>query len=412
MSDEGPRRTLRRHRFAATGLLALMAAGFVATHFVPADAGLWLGIARAMTEAALVGGIADWFAVTALFRRPLGLPIPHTALVPRQKARIGEGLGRFVETNFLAPEALAAKIRSVKPAGRAAAWLAHPDNAALVAERLLAAIPYLLRSAQDRSIRSFLRGALERQLAGLDLAPLLGSLLRLLTERGHHQALFDRVLHLAARWLTDHREEIRDRVARQTGWWVPKSVDASIADRLVAGIAELLGELAQPEHEMRLRFDAELARIAEGLRSSPDYAAMIAGLKAQFLADPEVGLYLERLWDRARGLVLADLSAERSTTRAFVAEALASFGQHLARDEAMQARLDGAVESFLLGSVVPWRGAIGRFIAETVDRWDSRTIVDRLELAVGRDLQYIRINGTLVGGAIGVALYLLSNLGG
>ncbi|WP_162912970.1 DUF445 domain-containing protein [Rhodospirillaceae bacterium SYSU D60014] len=406
-SESAQRRGLRRHRLLATGLLFLMGAVFVATKFV-AEPGIWVLLVQAGAEAALVGGLADWFAVTALFRHPLGLPIPHTAIVPRNKDRIGEGLGRFVERNFLAPDLVAQKVRSIDIAARLSAWLADPKHADVIADRMVSTLPYMIESIEDQDVREFIRRALDEQLRTVNLAPALGNALEVLAEAGHHQALFDRALVIARKLLFEYEGKIYELVGKRSSWWIPRSIDGKVARSIMAGIHELLDELAEPNHEARGRVDRAVIELVDKLQHSPEYATKVQAIKDQVLANPAIQGYLGVVWDELRRMIVEDAIAPDSTAKQAIAGGLRSLGRALAEDRRIQNRVNRTVERFLMKVVVPWRVEIGRFIAEVVRGWDARTVSDRMELAVGRDLQYIRMNGTLVGALVGCVLFVLS----
>ena len=406
LSEDRKRAELRRHRLFATGLLGLAGLGLVAAHLVPAD-GFWLGLARAGAEAALVGGLADWFAVTALFRRPLGLPIPHTALVPRNKDRIGEGLASFVERNFLAPELVAGKLRSLRLAERLARWLARRRTAEMLADRVIAAAPFALEAVEDRTLRDFVRKALREQLDEVDLAPMLARVLGVLREQGHHERLFDQALRMARRLLAENEQRIYESVSQKTPWWAPRTVDRRIAEAIVAGVIELLDEMGEPGHEARRRLEAALTDLIARLETSEKSREAVAAIKAQILDNPAVQDYLGTLWDAFKRLLLDDVRGSDSRLRRGLVDGLRALGHALAQDAQMQARLDRRIELFAAGAVVPFRAEIGGFIAEVVRSWDAKTVAERLELEVGRDLQYVRINGTVVGALVGCALYVV-----
>jgi len=405
--EAAQRAALLRQRRLATGLLVVMALLFLATRLLPEPSFAVL-LVRAASEAALVGGLADWFAVTALFRHPFGLAIPHTAIVPRNKDRIGDGLGRFVERNFLEPDLLTAKLRSLDLARRGSTWLAAPANARRLATRLAAAAPFLLDALGDQELRAFLRRTLRDQLSATNLAPPLGRLLEVMTQARHHQALFDRALLFTTELLIRNEERFYTIVSEKSSWWVPPSLDRTIAKRLLKGIYELLDELTAPDHEVRRGFDTAVAELIEKLKHSPEFHARVDALKHELVETPVVQEYLDAVWDELRRLVLADVQAPDSRLVTTLADALASLGRNLARDEAMRARLNATLERAIVDLAVPWRQEIGRFIAEVVHSWDTQTVTERVELVVGRDLQYIRINGTVVGALVGVALFLLS----
>jgi uncharacterized membrane-anchored protein YjiN (DUF445 family) len=408
-TDAAMRRALRRSRLFATALLAFAALVFLGTAALPAP-GFWWSLLHAGSEAAVVGGLADWFAVTALFRRPLGLPIPRTAIIPRSKDRIGAGLGHFVERNFLTPEILAAKLAQFAPAQRLAEWLGAPERARLIAERLSEALPPIVRSLEDPALRDFVARSFAEQLREAELAPVLGRLLALLTRSGPFDALFDRALDGAQDLLARNADRLYLAVAERSRWWIPRTIDRRIAGQIVDGISEILAELRQPESDARRRFRAAIEDAAHDLAVSPEWRQRVAELTHRVLDQPEAQQWLAAMWDDLRHIVLDDLAAPTSRTREAMAAALLSLGRTLAADAAMQRRLEDGIEHLAL-AVVPWRGQIAALIAEVVRGWDAGTVTDRLELVLGSDLQYIRINGTLVGACVGCVLFLIARFG-
>jgi len=403
---ERQRRALRRNRLLATGLLVLAAAAFFATRLAPTP-GFWVLLLRAGAEAAVVGGLADWFAVTALFRHPLGLPIPHTAIIPRSKDRIGAGLGDFVERNFLAPEIIARRLRGLAPARRFAGWLAEPENAMRAGDQLAEALPYVVRSLGDPAVRDFVARSFGEQLKELDLAPMAGRLITLFTASGQYDALFDRALDTAQSMLAANADRIFAAVEERSRWWIPKAVDRRMAVALIEGIEEVVAELRLPDSTARERFRAAVEDLARSLALSPERQRRFNEAKNRLIEHPDMQAWLGGIWDELRRVMLDDLAAPGSRTREAMRTAILSLGQALARDPAMQARLDATIEHAAL-AVVPWRGQIGSLITEVVRGWDARTVTRRLELAIGSDLQYIRMNGTLVGAIVGCALYLIA----
>jgi uncharacterized membrane-anchored protein YjiN (DUF445 family) len=398
---------LRRNRVLATGLLGVAALLFLGASAVP-QPGFWVTLLRAGAEAALVGGLADWFAVTALFRHPLGLPIPRTAVIPKSKDRIGEGLGQFVERNFLAPEILAAKLAALEPVERAARWLAAPEHARAAASGISETLPPLVRSLGDPELRAFVARSFHEQLSEIELAPALGRVLRLVTRTGPYDALFDRALDAAQDALASNAARIYALVTARSQWWIPRAIDRHIAEQIVAGIAEILAELRARDSEARLNFRASIEAAASELVHSPDWRRRVAEVKASLLAQKEVQDWLGAVWDELRRIVIDDLEAPHSRTCEALAAGLQSFARTLAADPAMQQRLHPAVEHVAL-AVVPWRGQISALIAEVVRSWDADTVAARLELAIGSDLQYIRMNGTLVGACVGCLLFLIGH---
>jgi uncharacterized membrane-anchored protein YjiN (DUF445 family) len=398
------RRQLRRYRTYAT-LLLIAAAGLYLLTRLALPPGTWTELLRAGSEAAMVGGLADWFAVTALFRRPLGLPIPHTAVIPANKDRIGEGLGRFVERHFLEPEVVGKKLRSLNLAERLAAALADPAKAEALAGRIGSLAPYLMRTAGDASLRRFLGDALQQELSRVDLPGLLGRTLDLLYRSDRHHLLLDRLLLGTRRWLENNREEALRLVEEKSRWWIPKRVDKRIAEVLVTSLIELLGDLLERDHALRQRFDLSVRRYIDELKTDPERRANVERFFKETLAQRRTAAYLGRLWRGLRQRLEEDLELPDSLVRQTLAQGLLSLGRALQRDPAMLERIDHRIEVGATDLIVPWRGEIGHFIAEVVKGWEARDVVERIELAVGRDLQYIRMNGTLVGALVGCAIY-------
>jgi uncharacterized membrane-anchored protein YjiN (DUF445 family) len=397
--------SLRRHRTLATLLLVFAAIVAIATELV-AEPGFWILLVRAGAEAGVIGGLADWFAVTALFRRPLGLPIPHTGIIPRNKDRIGHGLGSFVERNFLAPELISGKLRESNAALRIGAWLGQPDNSRLIAGQIVALLPEVIASLQDREVRAFFRDAFRDQLRAVDLLPLIARLLRLFQESGQHQRLFERSLELARDMLLRNEATIYHKVEERTSWWIPRTIDRRMARAIIGGAEEMLAELGQPQHPARLDFEQTVDELIDKLEYSETFRVRVDEFKSQLLQSPEMVNLLESLWDELRRMLLARTADSPERLTDSFAASLVALANTLTEDADAQARLNRRLEYLLSGFVVPFRTQIGSFIAEVVQSWDAKTVSDRLELEVGRDLQYIRINGTLVGALAGCGRFL------
>lgn len=392
----------------ASSLLVLAVALFFGTGPIAAH-GFWPSLVHAGAEAAVVGGLADWFAVTALFRRPLGLPIPRTAIVPRNKDRIGAGLGQFVERHFLTSEILAAKLAGLAPARRVAAFLADAENAGLLAGKVAQILPYALRSLEDGEIRDFVARTFHDQLREADLAPALGKAIALLTQSAQFDLLFDRALDAASGLLARNTDWLYRTVAERSRWWIPKPIDRHIAETIITSLAEILVELRSPDSDARAGLREAIAAQASRLVDAPDAQRRFDEVKQRLMEHPQMQAWLAALWDALRGIVSNDLAAPRSRTEAGLATALLSLGRTLSSDEAMQRRIDAGIEHLML-AVIPWRGEISGLIADVVRGWDTRSFAARLELAIGSDLQYIRMTGTLVGACVGCLLFLATRL--
>ena len=289
----------------------------------------------------------------------------------------------------------------------AALWLANPDNAALVANRIAEALPPVIRSLEDRELRDFIARSFHEQLREVELAPALGRLLGLLTRSGQYDALFDRALDAVHDLLAASADRLYAMVAERSQWWIPRAMDRRIAERIIDGIEEILSELRRPDSEPRGRFRAAVETMAADLVEQPVWRQRVAEIRNRLLEQKEVQDWLAAVWDELRRIVLDDLAAPASRTRAAMMQGLASLGRTLAADPEMQLRLHGGIEHVAL-AVVPWRGQIAALIAEVVRSWDGGTVAQRLELAMGSDLQYIRMNGTLVGACVGCLLFLIA----
>jgi uncharacterized membrane-anchored protein YjiN (DUF445 family) len=410
-SDELERQQLnrlRRSQAVATGMLAAAAAVFAATLSIP-NPGDGILLLRAVAEAALVGGLADWFAVTALFRHPLGLPIPHTAIVPANKDRIGEGLARFLDRHFLTQDLLIPELRSVHIAERLAAWLAQRENASRLAAEIVKTLPYLLRATEDSQLKAFLGRALGAQLRGVALAPLVGQLVRALTAAGYHEAVLDGALDYARDFLARNEAKLLDAVTERRWRWMPRAINREIARVMLNGATQLIDDLRNPEGAARQSLLAQIGEAADEMTTSPEQALTLGRSGAAILRNPDFQAWVAASWQKIRDALLLDLKAPSSRLRRAIAIALASVGETLSADAEMRERLDATIEA-IVAEALPWRAEISRFVAEVVRRWEPRTFSDRIEAAVGADLQYIRMNGTIVGGLVGGVLYLLSLL--
>ena len=411
ITTTGPTRSFISLRQLATGLLLLML-------LVYALARSWesahpaLGFLRAFAEAAVVGALADWFAVTALFRRPLGLPLRHTAIIPNNKDRIGAALGRFVEQNFLSPELVASRLAQHDLAGLLAHWLARPDNAARLANQVADCLPPVLRALDNESVRHFLRDAIVARLRRFEAAPLAGQLLELLIAEGRHRPLVDAVLRGAAELLREHEAEIRERVRAHTAWlWQKLSMDERIADRIIAAAEEMLREVsADPEHPWRQRLDLGVASFALALRESDAYRAQGEAIKDQLLQHPVLQTYLAGLWSELSQLLQDDLGQQDSAIRSRLCELCRLAAEGLERDDALRAQLDDWLREAIVATVSAQRHQVAGLIEHTVCQWDGQTMADKIEGQIGADLQFIRINGTVIGGLAGLALHAVTLL--
>jgi uncharacterized membrane-anchored protein YjiN (DUF445 family) len=412
LGDEARRIRLRTARRQATGLLGLVFLALIAVIVLTSGEG-WSGYLTAALEAAMVGGLADWFAVTALFRHPLGVPVPHTAVIPERKDSFGETLGQFVQDNLLTKDVIVDRIRQVRPAQRTAAWLAQPENATRVAGHLVDAAVTVADLLRDDDVHRAIEEAVRSRIETTPLAPLAGRALGVITQDQRHQDLLDVTLRAADRFLRDHRGDLRTRFGDQSPWWLPGAVEDRVFDRLVDGVHRLIHEVAgDPDHELRHEFDARLRRFAHQLQVSSDLRERGEALKRELLTQPQLRKLAAAAWRDTKATLRAEADDPASPLRQRLAEALEAFGTRLGADPAVAARVDEAVEAAAGYVSDQFHTEIGSMVSTTIARWDGHEAASRLELLLGPDLQFIRINGTLIGGLAGLGIYAVAQVVG
>jgi uncharacterized membrane-anchored protein YjiN (DUF445 family) len=406
------RRALRTMKRRATAFLVGVTAAFVVLMLVPDQHQTWVAYALAAAEGSMVGGLADWFAVTALFRHPMGLPIPHTAIIRERKDQFGETLGAFVQENFLTADVVAERVRSSRVIERAAAWLATPVNADRVAGNVVEALVAAVDLVDDDDVQRLVHDELERAVRSIPFAPLAGRALLAAVDEGRHHPLVDTLLRGAVTFLDEQREPLRARFGEVSPWWLPGALEDRFFDRLLDGGRMLLASVAaDPDHELRRELDARLRTLAERLQHDPALAEKATGFVDDVLASPDVRGWTRSLWtDLKTSLRLQVDDPASSTLRPRIAEAVVAIGGRLAEDPALQARLSGAAESAVRYVATNHRSEISSLISATISRWDAQETSDKLELLLGRDLQFIRINGTVVGGLAGLAIHGIADV--
>jgi uncharacterized membrane-anchored protein YjiN (DUF445 family) len=403
----------QRMRRTATGLLLAMATGYVLLHLFGGNGPAW-GYAVAFTEAAMVGGLADWFAVTALFRRPLGLPIPHTAIIPENKDRIAETMAVFLRDNFLTPAVITRRMRGLNLAGLAGDYLADPQRGgeAKVTHGLANLAGDVLQSLDDEQLGALFKSGLRRQLEKLDLAPLLGQLLTASIADGRHLPVLERIIHRAALTLEDNEDLIRGIIHdRANGLMRFTGLDEKLANAILDGLYRLFAEcLVVPDHPLKRRALEGLDQLAHDLLHDPAMHQRVARLKEEVLANPAMGHWLDGMWERLRAAMLRATRNPETLLAGGLGRSLGELGGALQRDARLQRLINRFARRTVVGVATRYGDGIVRLVSETVKRWDARTVTDRIEGAVGRDLQFIRINGTLVGGLMGLLIHAVSQL--
>jgi uncharacterized membrane-anchored protein YjiN (DUF445 family) len=404
--NEVKERSFEDMRRVATGLLVVMMAVYVISHLQPSESLLWSYV-RAFAEAAMIGGLADWFAVTAIFRRPLGLPIPHTAVIPQNQGRIADALGAFIADNFLSPELVAERVAKQDLAAGLGRWLSTGGQTARLADGIVSAIPPLLDTFDDASLAEFFRKQGAALSTGARIAPAAASVLEALAAQNRHQALIDAALKEAWRWLEANEGAIRARVRTRTGWfWRVFTVDNQAADALIAAIEDLLTDAAHdPQHPLRARVDDVVRRFAEELKNEPAMQARMETMAKEMLAHPALAGALSAAGREIKDALRRDCVSETSQTRAWAEDALKRLGAGLLEDESVRAALNERLRALLVELAARHGGDVSKLVSDTIRGWDTRTMVDKLEQHVGRDLQYIRLNGTIIGGLLGLLLH-------
>jgi len=370
----------------------------------------WLGILRATAEASMVGGLADWFAVTALFRHPLGIPIPHTAIVPARKDRVGRTLGAFVQRNFLTREVIEHRLRAAQVGKRLAEWIAEPANARMIARSAASAMSSGAQLLRDEDVQEVIDRSLAKRVRSMHLAPLLGKVLAVMTEDNRHQEVLDEVIQLASRTVNENSDLIRQRIEQETPWWIPSAVDEKIFKRVLGAIQRLLSELnADRYHPLRERFDNSLHHFVDRLNTSPEFAAKVDAWKEEFLDNDAARKFSASIWQEGKEALARYVASPDSKAPGVIEEALTKFGQKALDDPELLAKMDEFAVDVAVFLVARYQDEVADLIATTVSSWDPELTSRRVELAIGRDLQFIRINGTLVGGLAGLIIYLISN---
>ncbi|HNP85098.1 MAG TPA: DUF445 domain-containing protein [Kouleothrix sp.] len=408
--DDPRQRALNRMKWLATGLLVGVALLFVVARLLERQYA-WVGFVRAFAEAAMVGALADWFAVTALFRHPLGLRIPHTAIIPRRKDSIGASIGRFVADNFLSEDVLVGRLRAQRVVERAAAALSQTDLNSQVARHVATALNNALRVVNDADVQALIEHSVVSRVRSVHPAPLVGRTLAVVLGGRRQTELVYELANLTAHLLEENKAAIRLKIQQETPWWLPRSVDHHIAERLFDTIDTTLQAVSSdPHHPFHDRFNALLYEFIERLQHDPATIARGEALKDDLLQNPIVRDFSASLWLDIKVALLAQSERPDSTLQRAIERAVRQFGELLLRDEALAGKLERLVERVVVYASQEYRHQFGQLIAHTVSRWDPDATSRKIELQIGRDLQFIRINGTLVGGLAGLVIYTVSLL--
>ncbi len=396
----------------ATGLLLVATVIFLLSRWWEVhDGPSWIGYVRAMAEAGMVGALADWFAVTALFRRPLGLPIPHTAIIPMKKDMIGDSLGDFVGENFLSEDVVRDKLARVEVSSRVGAWIGQESNADRITAELATAARGVVTVLRDEDVQDVIEQVLVRKLMERPIGPPLGTVLEGVLADGSHHRLVDLVCDRAYDWVVANQEMVLRIVHERAPSWSPRFVDDLIADKLFLEVQNFAWAVkTDPEHPLRKAIDTFLVEFATDLQSDPETIDRAEKIKQQIVGHPDVQKFIGQAWGTVKGLILDAAADPSSALRQRVRDGLVSFGTRLASDAELRDKLDGWLADAAGYVVRHYRAEITTLITDTVARWDAEETSRKVELQVGRDLQFIRINGTVVGALAGLVIYTVGQV--
>jgi uncharacterized membrane-anchored protein YjiN (DUF445 family) len=411
MPDEPNRQAeLNRMKWLASGLLAVVSMAFVTALFFERRYP-WLGFVRAMAEAAMVGAIADWFAVTALFRHPLGLPIPHTAIIPRRKDSIGASIGHFVQENFLAEVVIRNHLQSMHIAQQAARWVSKPASSARIARLLTAGAGGVVQVLNDADVQTLIERGANAYIRSMRATPLFGQALSFMLSEQRQAELLDAIIRFVAQVLDENKAAIRARISREIPWWLPRSIDQEIYRRLFDAVAALLHDVSHdPAHPLHQQFNTAVRRFAEDLQSNPDVIATGEALKDELLQHAIVRDLAASLWMKLKLWVRTQSAQPASEMEQAIQRLIVQLGALILRDELLAGKLNRWVEQIALYAIQEYGHEVAQLIEQTVRNWDAEATAQKIELQIGRDLQYIRINGTVVGGIAGLLIYCISLL--
>ena len=408
MEDDDKIRALRNMKIAAAGLLVFAAVLFVVARANDHGHGAW-GYVRAFAEAAMVGALADWFAVTALFRHPLGLKIPHTAIIPTRKDQIGRSLGEFVETNFMSSDVIGERLRGARIGQRLGDWMVQPGNADKTAAGATDVLHGALEVLDDRQVQDGLGKVVESRIRSVEVAPLMGRAIDIAVQGGHHERLLDAVLIGLKNFLGENRTAFRGRLEQESPWWMPESIDDKIFNKIYDGVDRFLVDMSvDQDNEVRRSIQQRVIAFGERMKTDPEMVTKGEELKDEMLAHPEVRAWIDSLWQEAKRGLMGATANPNSELRQRMSTTFVELGRRLQTDAQLQAKVDAWVERAVGYVIENYRSEVSNLIESTVARWDGDATSRKMELQVGRDLQFIRINGTIVGGLAGLVIYAFS----
>lgn len=411
MNDEAKRKQLRKYKAFATGLFLLMAVLFVVTTILQKhNSSHWIGYVRAFSEAAMVGALADWFAVTALFRHPLGLPIPHTNLIESSKQQLGDNLGGFVVSNFLSPQNIRPYIQKLKISNFVGEWLGKEKNQEVLMKNLSDIVLDILNKLDDATVSLFISKKVTEMTDDIKLNSIVGNGIHYILEKNDHQRIITSLSSQIKTYITDNDEMIKSRVRKGSYSFIPAFVDHKIADKIASGLADFFREIEEdPEHELRNLITGKIYEFSTDLKEDPKWDQEFKNIKNDLLKADKLNEYSNDIWISIKRTLMEELQQDDSSLKKYLSKNLDEFSQNLKTNEGLQDKIDNWVRVTAYKYILRNTHQFGNLISSTVGNWQGKELSEKLELEVGKDLQFIRVNGTLVGGLVGLIIYTISH---
>ena len=411
MNDEQKKHQLRRYKMLATGLFVLMCCVFLLmTYFQKyQNFGTWVGYVRAFAEAGMVGALADWFAVTALFHHPLGLKIPHTNLIEKSKEKIGDNLGNFVVSNFLSPQNIRPYIQNLKVSHFIGEWLQKERNSDILVKNISEIVLDILNKLEDESVVKFIGNKAKEMTKDLKINQILGNGIEYLLQKNDHQKLITNLSKQIKNYVLENHEMVRERVKSESYTLIPSFVDDKIAEKITSGLSKYFEEVEENEtHTLRKEITKKLFDFSEELKQNPKYEEELNTMKSDFLSEEKVQQYSKDIWISLKKTLSGELLQEDSALKNYLKKNIAEFSENVRTDENLQHKIDAFVRYTAYKYILKNTNKFGELISTTVGNWQGKELSEKLELEVGKDLQFIRINGTLVGGLVGLLIYSIA----
>jgi hypothetical protein len=411
MNDELKKQQLKRYKTLATGLFILMAVTFIAmTILQKQNHSHWIGYIRAFSEAAMVGALADWFAVTALFNYPLGLKIPHTNLIENSKEKIGDNLGNFVVDNFLSPQNIRPYIQKLKISVYVGDWLSKERNQDVLINELSSILKDIINKLDDESVVNFISNKAEEMTDSIKLNSVIGNGIEYLLNKNDHQKIITNLSSQIKNYILENQEMVSERVGKESFFLIPKSIDNKIAEKITRGLSDYFLEVEENlNHPLRAEITNKILDFSKELKEEPNWETEFDSIKSDFLHSDKLKQYSSDIWQSLKSSLIKELSEEDSKLKSYVRKNIDEFVSNLQNDEAFQNRIDSWVRLTAYKYILKNTQNFGELISTTVGNWEGKELSRKLELEVGKDLQFIRINGTIVGGLVGLLIYTIAN---